>query len=168
MHGLGNRKALSVTHAGSNPAGRLAGSRARLLEAIHDAATRNEYRWVKAGDKIDATMATLPNHENAVINEQKLSGYALDSEHPVGGHKARKFKSALGFESAHVKEIVEQIRGMLPSSEATKGRADHHVQRFSVDMPLTGPNGSATVRTAWIIEQGSEAPRWVTIYVKES
>jgi len=62
---------------------------------------------VKAGDKIDTTMATLPNHANAVINEQKLSGYALDSEHPVGGHKARKFKAALGFESAHVKEIAK-------------------------------------------------------------
>ena len=113
-------------------------------------------------------MEVLPNHENAVIDECKLVGYALNSQHPVGGHKAKKFKSVLGFDAVHVYDISNQIRDALPLAEARKGHADHHGQRFSVDVQLTGPCGSAKVRTGWIIERDSDVPRLVTIYVKES
>jgi hypothetical protein len=37
----------------------------------------------------------LPNAELAIIDEDKLAGYSLNSEHTEGKHKARVFKSVL-------------------------------------------------------------------------
>ncbi|WP_435794482.1 DUF6883 domain-containing protein [Micromonospora zamorensis] len=51
-----------------------------------------------------------------------------------------------------------------PHSGSQKiGRADDFGQRWNVDLPLTGPDGTITVRTAWIVESGASAPRMVTI-----
>jgi hypothetical protein len=38
----------------------------------------------------------LPNPEQAIIDEEKLSGYCLNPRHSDGQHKARVFQSALG------------------------------------------------------------------------
>ena len=43
----------------------------------------------------------LPNYQRAVILREKLEGYSLNPEHPVGKHKAIVFKSALGYEQAN-------------------------------------------------------------------
>jgi hypothetical protein len=36
---------------------------------------------------------------------------------------------------------------------------------WRVDMPITGPKGTATVRTGWIYETGQDVPRLITAYV---
>jgi len=38
----------------------------------------------------------LPNNKNAVIDSEKITGYALSRDHAVGKHKARVFESVLG------------------------------------------------------------------------
>ncbi|MFM6193852.1 MAG: DUF6883 domain-containing protein [Planktothrix sp.] len=37
----------------------------------------------------------LPNPENTIVDDQKLTGYCLNITHGEGQHKARIFKSAL-------------------------------------------------------------------------
>ena len=39
----------------------------------------------------------LPNADQAVVDIAKLRDYCLNPLHPVGKHKARVFRSALGF-----------------------------------------------------------------------
>ncbi len=111
-------------------------------------------------------MAALKNHENAEIDIRKLKEYALNADHPTGSHKARRIKSALGFDADHVGELVTQIRRSLPSTDAIAGHSDHHGQRYTVDMKLTGPRGAAVVRTGWMIDNDGETPRLITIYVR--
>lgn len=154
----------------------IAGSRDRLqrfrdgesLEAIYNGATKSTYKWGRLGDTMEAPMALLPNFENAEINERKLSGYALNVNHPYGSHKARKIKASLGFDASHVKDMTDQILNNLKASEAVQGISDEHGQRYSVDMILTGPHGSATVRTGWVVGIGSNVPRMTTVYVRGS
>jgi hypothetical protein len=43
------------------------------------------------------------------------------------------------------------------------GKVNEWGQRWAVDVPLIGPSGSMTVRTAWILDNGSTMPRLVTI-----
>ncbi|WP_339366965.1 DUF6883 domain-containing protein [Photorhabdus antumapuensis] len=44
---------------------------------------------------------------------------------------------------------------------------DRFVQRITIGMPITGPNGkTAIVRTGWIYDLGSSTPRLTTLYVK--
>lgn len=116
----------------------------------------------------DTPMYRLPNHQNARIDAKKLEAYALNADHPVGSNKARRFKAALGFDQSNAEELAAAIQAALPDGEAVKGLLDKHGQRYSVDMKLNGPAGSAVVRTAWIVAKEDSEPRLVSVYVKES
>ena len=109
----------------------------------------------------------LLNAEHAVIDPKKLSSYALNSEHPVGGNKAKVFESALGYNQSNADILVDRIQQGIMNNPATLGLNDKFGQRMTVDMPITGINGkTATVRTGWMYETDSLVPRMTTIYVK--
>lgn len=110
----------------------------------------------------------IPNVEGATINPKKLMEYALNPNHPVGGNKAKVFESALGYNQSNADDLMKQIYEKLPSSEAVLGKLDEYGQRYTVDIPITGPNRNAeNVRTGWIIKNGSDVPELTTIYVKD-
>ena len=95
----------------------------------------------------------LPSVDNAVINPNKLTGYALNPEHPVGRNKARVFESALGYNQSNADDLMKQIYDKLPSSKAVLGKLDQYGQRYTVDIPIIGSNGNTVnVRTGWIIK----------------
>jgi hypothetical protein len=103
---------------------------------------------------------TLANADKAVIDNKKIDGYALNPDHPDGSHKARVFKSALGYDRDNSQGLVDQIRDGVQRQAAVPKEIDEHGTRFGVDIPVTGPTGkSATVRTGWIYDPGSEVPR---------
>lgn len=109
----------------------------------------------------------LPNFEKATINPKKLTEYALNPEHPVGGNKAKVFESALGYNKSNAEELMKQVYSKLPQCEAVEGLVDQYGKRFTVNMPIAGPNGNTVnVITGWIIKIGSEIPELTTIYVK--
>lgn len=109
----------------------------------------------------------LPNYQKAVVDIKKLTDYALNLEHPVGGNKGRVFKSALGYTKSNVEQLRTTITKQLPKFEAVAGKLDQYGQRYTVDMMIKSPNGnSAMVRTGWIIKTGESAPNMVTLFVK--
>lgn len=111
---------------------------------------------------------TIPNVESATINPKKLTDYALNPNHPVGGNKAKVFESALGYNQSNADDLMRQIYEKLPSSEAILGKLDQYGQRYTVDILITGPNGkTVNVRTGWIIKTGSDIPELTTMYVKD-
>ena len=110
----------------------------------------------------------IPNVEGATINPKKLTEYALNPNHPVGGNKAKVFESALGYNQSNADDLMRQIYEKLPSSEAILGKLDEYGQRYTVDILITGPNGKTMyVRTGWIIKTGSNIPELTTIFVKD-
>ena len=110
----------------------------------------------------------IPNVEGATINRKKLTEYALNPNHPVGGNKAKVFESALGYNQSNADDLMRQIYEKLPSSEAILGKLDEYGQRYIVDILITGPNGKTMyVRTGWIIKTGSNIPELTTIFVKD-
>ena len=109
----------------------------------------------------------LPNVEDATINPKKLTDYALNPEHPVGANKAKVFDSALGYNQSNADGLMNQIYEKLPQTESVLGKVDNYGQRYTVDIPITGPNGNtATVRTGWILKPGSTKPELTTLFVK--
>lgn len=114
-----------------------------------------------------STGSNLENAGQAVIDPQKVTGYALDPTHPVGGNKAIVFDSALGFNQSNADQLISQIQKGVTENPAIPGKSDQFGQRFTVDMPITGPNGNTvTVRSGWIYDPGSSTPRLTTLYVK--
>jgi Domain of unknown function (DUF4926) len=118
-------------------------------------------------NQVKPVEGAIPNASNAVIDPAKLTSYALDPNHPVGGNKAIVFESALGYNQSNAGQLSSQIQDGILKYPAVPGKTDAFGQRFTVDMPITGPNGNTVVvRTGWIVEPGSKVPRLTTTYIK--
>lgn len=72
----------------------------------------------------------LQNYEKAIIPDEKLRGYALNLNHPVGGHKARVIASVLGFTVENAEALHAAILDALPKFAATPRISDVHGDRF--------------------------------------
>jgi RHS repeat-associated protein len=110
--------------------------------------------------------SSLVGADRAVIDPRKLTDYALNPAHPVGGHKARVFESALGFNATNADELMVQLRHGVMHNTPVAGKVDKFGSRFTVDIPVVGPNGSGVVRSGWIYKQGSDTPELTTLLVK--
>lgn len=95
----------------------------------------------------------LPNFEKATIDPKKLTEYALNPEHPVGGNKAKVFESVLGYNKSNWEQLAQQVQEKLPQSEAISKGSNGFGELYQVDMNITGSTGrSALVRTGWIVK----------------
>jgi hypothetical protein len=106
----------------------------------------------------------LPNVDAAVVEEQKIVAYLLNPNHPDGASKA-KFFSDFGFRIDQWQELAEALRELAQASPVVKMVETPHGEKYIVDGILKTPNGaSPSVRTVWIIDSGSQAPRLVTAF----
>jgi hypothetical protein len=108
----------------------------------------------------------LPNADRAVVDVAKLRDYSLNPAHSEGKHKARVFRSALGFMAADAEKLREMILAAVLANEAAQGVTDEHGMRYRVDFEAQGLRGVVAIRTAWHIDTGETVPRLVSCYVK--
>ncbi|OPW92394.1 filamentous hemagglutinin [Citrobacter sp. A316] len=107
------------------------------------------------------------NAEHAVVDYKKLSTYSLDPNHLSGGHKARVFQSALGYNPTNADVLGARVQEGVLTATAKILDANQHGQRMAVDMPILGANGETViVRSGWIYEPDAVVPRMTTIFVK--
>lgn len=104
-----------------------------------------------------------PDFTTPDIDSRKITDYAMNPDHPVGRNKYRVINSATGLGPGDAAEIERQIREGVRRGNPILGKADQYGQRWNVDVTLTGPTGTITVRTAWIVDAGSSTPRLTTI-----
>ncbi|MCC5638660.1 hypothetical protein LC593_23065 [Nostoc sp. CHAB 5844] len=124
-----------------------------------------EDRGVNLEDVIKLTsVKLLPNAENAVVDIRKLREYCLNSEHPKGKDKARLFASILGITAENAEELRQVILKAVRIYEVSLNRCDQFGQRYTLDFPLTWQDRTATIRTAWIIEDGFNVPKLTSCY----
>jgi hypothetical protein len=107
----------------------------------------------------------LPNGDRAVVELEKLTDYCLNPDHPRGKHKARVILAACGFSAENAELMREQLLDAATHEEALKAPPNVHGQRYVIECLLTGPTGTARVRTAWIVRPGEDFPRFVSAYV---
>src|SRR5262245_36135654 len=107
----------------------------------------------------------LPNGDSAVVDIVKLRDYCLSPIHPRGRHKARVFAAALGLTADDADFLRERLLEAAVNAEATATDKDEYGQRYVVDFPLNGPNGTASVRSSWIIKTDEDIPRLTSCYV---
>jgi hypothetical protein len=110
----------------------------------------------------------LKNYQQAIIEPAKLIRYALNPNHPIGGHKARVFQSALGFHQGNWRELEAAIRAKLPSHPANFSEETPFGKKYEVYLPITGLTGrTVEVLTVWQYDTDnvgheSEFPRLIT------
>jgi hypothetical protein len=108
----------------------------------------------------------LPAGESAIVDTAKLRDYCLNVAHPVGGHKARVFKAALGFGPEHAELLRSQLLAAARDADASPGRADGYGQRYVIDFLCEGVGRRATVRSGWMIRRSERVPRLTSCYVR--
>lgn len=105
----------------------------------------------------------LPAADRAVVPAPKLRDYALNPDHPVGGPKARLWRSVLGFERDDWQLLRDRLLEAVADTPVTDLRAGERITTFETILTITGTNGRrAEVVAAWQIVDG--APRLVTAF----
>ncbi len=102
------------------------------------------------------------------INIAKLTDYALNPDNPVGYHKSRVFKSALGFSKDNYELLLRQFEENVLITEAYLKHTDVHGKHYRVDIEITGTEGQrAVVRTGWLVAPDSDVAGLTTLYVRK-
>ena len=107
----------------------------------------------------------VPNAERAVVEIEKLRDDCLNPDHWRGRHKARVFLSSCGMTAEHAHNLRDVLLHAALNCEAELGEEDDHGQRYVIDLEVTGPTGTAPVRSAWIVRHQEDFPRFVSCYV---
>jgi len=109
----------------------------------------------------------LLNGDQAIIPLEKLTEYALNLNHPTGGHKALLFRDLLGFTGEDAFDLIAVIRQGILGTSASPGRVNADGARFRVDIEVTGKTGKTfVVRTGWIYRPGRTLPRLTTVFIR--
>lgn len=106
----------------------------------------------------------IPNADNAIVDVGKLRNYCLNLQHDGGKHKAPLFLSILGMTAANAEELRQTLLKVITTHEGRLGRRDEFGQRYVLDFVLEWQDRSATLRSGWIVEHGSDIPRLTTCY----
>lgn len=108
-------------------------------------------------------MAKLPNAENAIIDERKISDYLLNESHNEGGPKAR-FVVRFGFSTDAPDVLIAALRTHAASTDVARSEAVSYGVIHELSGPLATPDGrNPTVKTVWIVREGESQPRFVTL-----
>jgi hypothetical protein len=103
--------------------------------------------------------------DEVVVSEEKLAGYVLNPQHPVGGHKARLFRDLLSIEASDWRYLAAQLADGLERVQLRRVRAETRGVKYEADIPVVGRNGKTLdVRTAWIV-RSAEPIRLTTAYL---
>ena len=106
----------------------------------------------------------LPNAAQVSVEREKLLGYLLSITHPDGRSKA-EFFARLGFTADTWGMLQEALRRHGVDNPVVREVESAHGVRYVVEGPLITPASSPPmIRTVWIVEPGSDAPRLVTAY----
>lgn len=64
----------------------------------------------------------------------------------------------------NAEELRQILLEVVKVQEVQLGRQDEFGQRYTLDFTIEWQNKSATLRSGWIIEHGSEIPKLTTCY----
>ena len=107
----------------------------------------------------------MPNPDRAVVDIEKLRDYCLNTAHPRGRHMARVFLASLGLTADGAEQLPDSLLAAACSEAAVPAEWDDYGRRYVVDFAMSGPTGSALLRSSWIIRRGENFPRLTSCYV---
>ena len=145
------------------------GERVRELETQHGTpGTRDESATTgtppqRPHEPLPPRAPEPPDFGDPELDSRKITDYAMNPEHPRGRDKYRVIHSATGLDRSDAALIEQQIRDGVRHGTPVAGKHDQFGQRWTMDVPLSGTQGTITVRTAWIVEVDSSLPRLVSI-----
>jgi hypothetical protein len=107
----------------------------------------------------------LPNCSKAIIDKEKLVGYCLNPNHPLGQHKARVFKSVFGIGIEQAEELEAALREAALTVDALATGANEFGEKYLLDFTMVRAERQAIIRSSWIVRFDEDFPRLITCYI---
>jgi len=115
-------------------------------------------------EKASVRAMKLPNLENAVVPDEKITGYLLSATHRDGRHKAAFF-TRFGFSIGSPEELAAALLRHAAEHEVVIVEDSPFGTRFGVEGTIETPSGrTPAIRSVWFVEEREETPRLVTAY----
>lgn len=106
----------------------------------------------------------IPNADQAIIAEDKLVTYLLNTAHRRGSSKAALLL-AFGYDPAHWQRLADDLRRFHLPRDADNIRETDYGTRYEIRADLLTPSGRLlTVRSVWQIDIGATVPRFITLF----
>lgn len=105
----------------------------------------------------------LKEHFKIVIPERKILSYVLSTDHPIGKHKARVFRS-IGYHTHNYRSFVKALNTLVGSYPANFVKKDQYGTTYSIEGMIKGEKGNLKVRSIWIVEAQNTYATFVTVY----
>jgi hypothetical protein len=106
----------------------------------------------------------LPNAEQAVIPQRKVTHYLLSPTHRDGQHKAAFFRG-FGFKPEAWNVLATALLNHARAHEVVESTATPFGQNHVVEGSLPAPDGRApNVRVVWFVASGEEIATLATAY----
>jgi hypothetical protein len=110
----------------------------------------------------------LPNADEAVVEQAKVTDYLLDPAHRYGASKAR-FLAQFGFRAEAWEGLALALLEHGRHNEVSRGKETGFGPRYEVKGDLTAPDGRRPrVCTVWQVDEGQTTPRLITAYPLEA
>jgi hypothetical protein len=101
---------------------------------------------------------SVPNISAAIVDPQKLYGYLLSPDHPVGRHKSRVF-AGCGYARHNADELIAELKRVLQSGQLVDVVESFYGSKYIVEGDLRCSSGYAlAIRTVWIVEAETGIP----------
>ncbi len=108
----------------------------------------------------------LPNGDAALIEDQKLLGYLLNPLHRDGRKHAEFFKRLLNIDLANADVLRRALLHATANEDAWLGKSSKYGTKYEIRFRMTGPRGTYTILSVWMIRSGEADPRLVTAYIE--
>ena len=108
----------------------------------------------------------IPNSERALIPLEKITGYLLSLNHPIGRAKAKFFR-AHGYSEEAAQVLADDLRRIGAVGQIIEQESTAYGTKHVVEGPMLTPRGTTIVmRTVWFTGREGGPPRFVTAYPK--
>ncbi|NJP11194.1 MAG: hypothetical protein HC866_18385 [Leptolyngbyaceae cyanobacterium RU_5_1] len=109
----------------------------------------------------------LPNYENAIVPQAKVTNYLLSLTHPDGSSKARFF-IRFGFSANSWEVLASALYNHAAAHEVVKVEASPFGTRYVIEGKLITPDHrNPMIRAVWFIGNEEAIPRFATAYPLE-
>lgn len=106
----------------------------------------------------------LENADKALVEVAKLKDYLLSLTHPEGKAKAKFFKR-FGFSEEKPEQLEVSLRMHGQTQPVVETKITEHGVKHILECNVQTPDGrNPCMRSVWIVEEGDNVPRLVTVY----
>ncbi|MEJ7823651.1 MAG: DUF6883 domain-containing protein [Chitinophagaceae bacterium] len=106
----------------------------------------------------------MPNNEQSIVVDKKITEYLLSDSHEIGKHKANFFKR-FGFDISDIETFKHSLIQHSVEREIEQTKNTEYGNKYELKCEFQTPDErNPCIVTVWIIENGKQKPTLITAY----